>query len=98
MAAEGVFDDVWVKRPAKDHSHNVWDGVGAWMYNNLLFNPGKGALTFELLMAHLREIPKSSAEYVDRTLDLMEWLQGCTFKDFTYIIARSGGLLVPPRG
>jgi hypothetical protein len=65
MVKERVFEDVYIKRPEKDHSHNVWDQMVSVQQKGLRFTPGKGALTFDLLMKHLREINNSDAVCVD---------------------------------
>jgi hypothetical protein len=61
LAKEKCFDDVFIKRPEKDHSHNVWDWCVSVQQKGLRFTPGKGALTFELLMKHLRELSNADA-------------------------------------
>jgi hypothetical protein len=60
MVLLGVFDDVFLKRPEKDHSHNVWDAKVSDQQKHLRFNPGRGALTLELLMKHLGDMKNSS--------------------------------------
>jgi hypothetical protein len=59
LVSQKVFHDVFLKRPEKDHSHSVWDTKVADQQAHTRINPGKGALTPELLLKHLREMSNS---------------------------------------
>jgi hypothetical protein len=84
LVSMNVFNDVYIKRPEKDHSHNVWDRCVADQQSSLRLNPGKGAITPELLMDNLKQMPHSDAMFVDQTLDFTSWLNKHVFKGFKY--------------
>jgi hypothetical protein len=84
MVKEGVFEDVYLNRPMVYHSHGVWDRMVAIQQKHFRFSPGTGAITFELLMKHIREIPNGDAVYVDQTFDLTTYLSSCIFKKFKH--------------
>jgi hypothetical protein len=84
LVKQDVFEDVYLNRPMVYHSHGVWDRMVAVQHKARRFSPGKGAMTLELLMKHLREIPNADAVYVDQTFDLTSYLSPCVFKKLRY--------------